>query len=432
MTHNPMPRHPDTEGTLAGATREMDGGPWRAVYGVAVVLVLGAFLFSLREIFHPVLLFALLVLLLWPFSPTRSHSLVLGSAGALTGIWLLKTTGSLLAPFFLALAIAYILRPLVRRLELGPITRTWAIVLLFLPLVGILTAVLLLGIPMLSRQVAGLIEALPGLLQSAVGWAERARADLLRQDLPFVDEDVLLARLRGLTPESVVAYIQARQAAIAQQVWEAVLGAGRGLGALLTLLGYLFLTPILGFYLLRDYERITAWLASLVPVGRRAAVTAFAVEYDRLLSRYLRGQLIAAATVGVLTGLGLWLLGFPYALLVGVVAGVFNVVPYLGLIVSLIPALIIALFTGSFLLSLGKIAVVFAVVQVLDGSVIGPKIVGESVGLHPVWVILALSVSGFFFGFVGLLVAIPLAVLVKLLLHLGLARYRTSTLYLGE
>lgn len=422
----------DPEGTLAGATREMDGGPWRAVYAVAVVLVLGAFLYSLREILHPVLLFGLLVLLLWPFSPTRSHSLVLGSAGALTGIWLLKTTGSLLAPFFLALAIAYILRPLVRRLERGPITRTWAIVLLFLPLVGLLAAVVLLGIPALSRQVAGFIERLPFFLQEAVGWAERARGELLRQDLPFVDEDALLDRLRGLTPETVVAYLQARQAAIASQVWEAVLGAGRGLGALLTVLGYLFLTPILGFYLLRDYERITAWLAGLVPLRRRPAVTAFALEYDRLLSRYLRGQLIAAATVGVLTGIGFWILGFPYALLLGVVAGVFNVVPYLGLIVSLVPALIIALFSGSFLLSLGKIALVFAVVQLLDGSVIGPKIVGESVGLHPVWVILALSVSGFFFGFVGLLLAIPLAVLVKLLLRLALDRYHASSLYLGE
>lgn len=417
---------------MEGATREMDGGPWRAVYAVAVVMVLGAFLYSLREILHPVLLFGLLAVLLWPFSPTRSHSLVVGVAGALTGIWLLQTTGSLLAPFFLALAIAYILRPLVRRLERGPITRTWAIVLLFLPLVGLLTLVILWGIPALSRQVAGLLERLPMLLQTTVEWVERTRRDLLRQDFPFVDEDALLLRLRGVTPETMMAYLQERQAEIARQVWAGVLGAGRGLGALLTILGYLFLTPILGFYLLRDYERITAWLASLVPVPRRPAVMAFAGEYDRLLSRYLRGQLIAAATVGVLTGLGFWLLGFPYALLLGVVAGVFNVVPYLGLIVSLIPALIIALFTGSFLLSLGKIALVFAVVQVLDSSVIGPKIVGESVGLHPVWVILALSVSGFFFGFVGLLLAIPLAVLVKLLLELGLRRYRASSLYRGE
>ena len=135
--------------------------------------------------------------------------------------------------------------------------------------------------------------------------------------------------------------------------------------------------------------------------------------------------------MGVLTGLGFWILGFPYALLLGVVAGVFNIVPYLGLVVSLVPALIIALFSGSVLLSLGKIALVFGVVQLLDSSVIGPRILGESVGLHPVWVILALAVSGFFFGFVGLLLAIPLAVLVKLLLAYGLERYRGSALYRG-
>ncbi len=136
--------------------------------------------------------------------------------------------------------------------------------------------------------------------------------------------------------------------------------------------------------------------------------------------------------VGVLAGLGFWLLNFPYALLLGVVAGVFNVVPYLGLIASLIPALLIALFSGAILLSLGKIALVFVVVQLLDGTVIGPRIVGESVGLHPVWVILALAVAGFFAGFVGLLMAIPLAVLVKLLLRMALARYESSQLFRGS
>jgi predicted PurR-regulated permease PerM len=159
---------------------------------------------------------------------------------------------------------------------------------------------------------------------------------------------------------------------------------------------------------------------------------AFTTEYDRLLASYMRGQLIAAAAVGVLTWLGFMLLGFPYALLLGVVAGVFNVVPYMGLVASLIPALIIAIFSNDILWSLGKIGIVFAVVQVLDSAVLGPKIVGESVGLHPVWVILALSVFGFFLGFLGLLIAVPLAVLIKLLVHHGMARYRSSALFRGE
>jgi predicted PurR-regulated permease PerM len=115
-----------------------------------------------------------------------------------------------------------------------------------------------------------------------------------------------------------------------------------------------------------------------------------------------------------------------------VVAGVFNMVPYLGLAVSLIPAIIIALFSGNVLVSLLKVVVVFVVVQALDGSVTGPKIVGGAIGLHPVWVILALALGGAFFGFVGLLIAMPAAIFLKLLLNRGLEHYRASGLYLGD
>jgi predicted PurR-regulated permease PerM len=135
--------------------------------------------------------------------------------------------------------------------------------------------------------------------------------------------------------------------------------------------------------------------------------------------------------VGVLTWLGLRLVQFPYSGLVGAVAGVFNLVPYLGLIVSIVPVIIIALLSGSVLISLVKAGAVFVVVQLIDSTVTGPRIVGGSVGLHPVWVMLALAVGGFFFGFVGLLLAMPAAVFVKLLLREGVARYRSSRVFQG-
>lgn len=403
----------------------------RTVYIVAIALVVGAFLFSVRDVLNPFVLLVLLVFLLAPYSGTRPHSMLVAAVAAITGIWLLKTTGFLLAPFFLSLVFAYILHPVVARMEGPRIPRSAAIAFLSVPLLLALALVILVGIPALSHQLARFIEAFPEILQTAVERADRWRLELARRDLPYLDEQEMLSRLREIRPEAVVEYLQARQEAIGEQIWRGIMGAGRGVTAILTIIGYIFLTPILSFYLLRDYDRIQAAGASLIPRDRRAVWLGFAREYDHLLSRYLRGQLIAAAAVGVLTGIGFWIVGFPYALLLGVVAGVFNVVPYLGLIVSLFPALIIALFSGSVLLSLGKIALVFGVVQLLDGSVIGPRIVGQSVGLHPVWVILALAVSGFFFGFVGLLLAIPLAVLVKLLITHGLARYRASSLYGG-
>ncbi|MBW3570483.1 MAG: AI-2E family transporter [Gemmatimonadetes bacterium] len=404
---------------------------WRTWHAVVVLGVLGLFLFSIRSILNPFILFLLLLFLVQPYS-TRFHQMLVATAALLTFVWLLDTTGFLLAPFVLALVLAYIQHPLVARMERRGLSRLAATVLLALPAIAIIGVVLFVGIPALSAQVAELIRGTPAFLQTVTLRLEQWQAQLQSRDLPWLDEQALVDRLRSIQPEVVMAWMQQRQEAIAQGVWTGLLGVGKGLGAVLSLLGYVFLTPILTFYLLRDWTGIQARLRELVPGPYRDRVVGFASEYDRLLARYLRGQVLAAAIVGVLTWLGFLIAGFPYALLLGAVAGVFNIIPYMGLVASLIPALVIALFSANPLVALLKIAIVFAVVQALDSSVIGPRVVGEAVGLHPVWVLLALAVTGYFFGFVGLLIAVPLAVLVKLLLGYALDRYRASTLFRGE
>jgi predicted PurR-regulated permease PerM len=250
-------------------------------------------------------------------------------------------------------------------------------------------------------------------------------------NLPFVDETRLMTQLALLDEARISAFLQERQSEIVQRGWSAVLGVGRGVTFALTLLGYVVLTPVLTTYLLRDFPAFKGRAVALMPEKKRASWTAFLLEYDRLISRFLRGQLLAASIVGLLTWLGLLIAGFPYSGLVGAVAAVFNVVPYLGLIVSVIPVLIIALLSGSFLAAIVKAGIVFAIVQAIDGSVTGPRIVGESVGLNPVLVILALAVGSFFFGFVGLLLAMPVAVLLKLLLRESVQRYRNSRVFRG-
>jgi predicted PurR-regulated permease PerM len=171
---------------------------------------------------------------------------------------------------------------------------------------------------------------------------------------------------------------------------------------------------------------------ALIPRDKRETWLPFLAEYNFLLSRYLRGQMLAALIAGVLTWLGLWALGFPYPALVGAVAGVFNLVPYLGLVVSAVPAILISLLSGNILGSLVKAGIVFGVVQTLDSSIVGPRIVGGSVGLHPVWVILALAVGSFFFGFVGLLLAMPAAVFIKLIARAAVERYKQSHVFEGD
>ncbi|MFP4624224.1 MAG: AI-2E family transporter [Gemmatimonadota bacterium] len=404
---------------------------WRLAHGIAVLLVFGIFLWELGDVLSPVPLFLALLVLMVPYAGSPFHRLLILTTGVLMGLWLLADLGTLVAPFVLAFVLAYILDPLVDRMVRLRLPRAVAILLLALPVLVAIGLLVFLGIPALARQVQSLIERAPELVERIVGWIDGLRAGIIRIDLPFVDERALAERLESLEPAAVTAFLQEQQRAIAAGAWEAVLGLGRGLGTVATVLGYVVLTPVLTFYLLRDWDGIVARMSGYIPRPRYEGWSRFSREYDRLLSRYLRGQLLAAAIVGVLTWIGLWIAGFPYSGLVGAVAGVFNIVPYLGLVVSLVPALIIAILSGSFLASVLKIVIVFGFVQFLDGNIIGPRIVGESVGLHPVWVMLAIALAGFFLGFVGLLLAIPAAILVKLLLEAGLERYRSSAMYLG-
>ena len=406
---------------------------WRALQAASVFLVLGFFFLSLWDqgLLSPFLLFWILVAVLLPFRGIRGQALFIAVMAVLTAFWLLHTTGFLLAPFVLALVLAYVLDPLVDRMTTRRLSRSLAIVLLTLPVLALLAVAVLFGIPALGTQAGQLIADTPDFLSNLAGWLDAAWVRLQRVDLPLIEEETLLERLRNVDSAAVVAFLEERQTVIWENLWTGILGLGRGVGSVVSILGYVVLTPVLTFYLLRDYDRIVERFGELLPRGSREGIVALAGEYDRLLSRYLRGQVTVALIIGGLTAVGLWILQFPHALLLAVLVAVFGVVPYLGLVLSLIPALFIALVSGSVVVSLAKIAVVYGVAQALEGTVISPRIVGESVGLHPVWVVLALVVGGFAFGFVGLLIGVPLAVGIKLLVVRGVERYQASELYKG-
>jgi len=189
---------------------------------------------------------------------------------------------------------------------------------------------------------------------------------------------------------------------------------------------------VLMFYLLRDWDRLVASVNDLLPRPNRGAVAGFFRDFDGLLGRYLRGQITVAIIMGSITAVLLWLWSFPYAVLIGSLVTVFSVVPYLGLVMSLLPAILVAVTSGDVTYALVKVGVVFGVVQGLEGTVVSPRIVGDSVGLHPVWILLAITAGGFLFGFVGLLLAVPAAACLKLLAIRGIARYRQSAAYLGH
>jgi predicted PurR-regulated permease PerM len=405
---------------------------WPIIYTVLVTLTAAAFLLSVRVVLSPVIVYLVLLLLISPWSGTRLHVLTVVAATFLVVIWLLKTLGTLLAPFILAFVLAYILDPVVDRLQRRGMRRSLAVATLAVPALAALVLLLVFGVPAIAQQVQALIEQLPAALQRGVDWLQNLRTRVLAGQIPLLRGEAFARALDSFSPERVAEFVNQQQALIGRRLWGAVLGVGKGVSIVLTILGYVVLTPVLTIYLLLDFNRLIERAGTLIPGDKRATWLPFIIEYDFLLSRYLRGQMLAALVVGLLTWIGLWALGFPYPALVGAVAGVFNLVPYLGLVVSAIPAILISLLSGNIVASLIKAGIVFGVVQALDGSIIGPRIVGESVGLHPVWVILALAVGSFFFGFVGLLLAMPAAVFIKLIVREAMKRYRGSAVYHGD
>lgn len=442
--------------------RASSDGSARLVGVGAGLLVLAALLWSLFDLLNPLLLWLALVGVLLPFRKTAPFLPLVVTTGVLAGFWLLSELGALLAPFVVAVVLAYILNPVVDRLartrllhrlgdrerkaredqagedEAGAgaptatpdpveprLPRTVAVGILAVPVAGGLAAAVIWGAPWAASELADLARRAPDALSRLALLLQGLEERLARLRVPGVEGSELAERLKALSADDVVAFLDERRDQLTAWLLSGALGVGRGVGAVLTVLGYLVLTPVVAFYLMRDWDRVLARVATLVPPGRQGLL-AFGTAYDQALASYLRGQVTVSLIVGSMTAAGLFLVGFPYALLLGLIVAIFNVVPYLGLVLSLLPALGIALASGDVGPALLKVGVVYTVAQTLESAVFSPRIVGDSTGLHPVFILLAIAVSGFFFGFVGLLLAVPVAVGLKLLGAEALTRWRAS------
>ncbi len=396
-----------------------------AVLGGLMYLLL---LVTLREILAPPLVLPLALLALWPLRDRPGVRPAMGIAVALTLVWGLKLYGGLLGPFLLALAVAYLLAPLVARLEQRRIGRGAAIGLVALPPILGLALLAALAGPQVWDQAVTLVSALPRFATTLMSFVASLRTRL--EGLPFLTA-AQRDWLHTLDAQQLATLLQENADGLLRALAEWGLAFGRRLGTLLGFLGYLVVTPVVAFYLLRDWRPLLGFLEDLIPPARRPALVAFIEEYDTSLGKFFRGQLIEATLVGLLTGVGLAVLGVPSALLIGVIAGICNLVPYIGIAISAIPALVVALTMDDPIGGLLRVGGVFLVVQFIDGSVTGPRIVGGSVGLHPVVTMLALAFGGAMLGFAGLLLAVPLAVLLRMLGSRLLARYRASAVYAG-
>ena len=389
-------------------------------------LLFGLLVMGVLDALTPPLVYALFVWAVWPLRARAEVRTALVVSTVLVGLWFLERFGAVIAPFVVAIGVAYLIAPLVELLAARRVPRGLAILAVVLPIGALGVAVAVISGPQLVDQAQAFVTRLPDFAHRAVEWAAGFGDRLAR--LPFLSAEQK-TWLDRLDADRLAAILQGYAQTLLQNIGGLGVGLLSHLGSILGFIAFLVVVPVVTFYLLYDWTKFTDAVKGLIPPARLPAVVDFVHEYDRALGRYIRGTLLEAALVGTVTTVLLLLLGVPGAFLLGVIAGAFNIIPYVGFTASIIPALISALTMDDPVAGLIRVVLTFAAVQLMDGHITGPKIVGTSVGLHPIWIMLAMALSGTFFGFMGLLLAIPLAVLVKMLLVRGVARYKASTVY---
>lgn len=323
--------------------------------------------------------------------------------------WVLYLLAPILTPFIAGALLAYIGDPLADRLERLSMPRTLAVVFVFLLTFLTLALLILLVVPLIQSQVSALLEALPGIVARVEEvWLPRLTRFIGAEGGEDIGFSAFIARYSDMAGS-----------------WGAsvLLSLSRSGGVLAAAVFSLFLVPIITFYMLRDWDVITARLTSLLPAESRTTIVGLARETDDVLGAFLRGQILVMIALGVIYSIGLSLVGVKFAVAIGVVSGLVSFVPYLGLVFGIGLASMTVLLEPNPLLPLGGVVATFVIAQLIEGSVLTPKLVGDRIGLHPVIVIFAVAAGGQLFGFFGILLALPAAAVLSVLARFAYKRY---------
>ena len=352
--------------------------------------------------------------------------------GALVALVLfLYVFSSILLPFVAGLIIAYLLDPIADRLERAGLSRLGAALVIIILFSLIFILALILFLPVLAHQLSAFIESLPGLvtrLQSLVAEEGGALGGKLTSGL--LEKLGLHDRLSSADIQKSLGDVVGQGAqyllAFVKSLWS-------GGQALVSLFSLLVITPVVVFYILVDWDRMVATIDGWVPVGQRDTVRGLAGEIDRAIAGFLRGQSLVCLFLGLWYGIGLSLIGLNFGFLIGICAGVLSFIPYVGSLTALVLAAVISIVQGwpSWLLFFLAMGVV-GTGQFLEGNVLTPRLVGASVGLHPVWLMFSLFAFGSLFGFTGLILAVPVSAMIGVLCRFALRRYLESPLYNGR
>ncbi len=325
--------------------------------------------------------------------------------------------GPVLAPFLTSMILAYLGDPLADWLESKGMNRTLAVCVVFAVVLLVFIVALLIVVPGLIHQIGVVIHLLPNLGK----WLQSTLVPWLSQ---YIDINPEHFNLKELSAQMGAEWQQSK--GILKHLSIAIGGSTKAMAGVLA---NAFLIPVVTFYLLRDWDRMIHNIGLLIPRNLAPTVTVLAKECDEVLGAFMKGQLMVMLLLGMTYGLGLWFVGLDFALLVGLIAGLASIVPYMGFIVGIGIALVMAFFQFDSFWQIGAVVGVFTVGQALEGMVFTPLLVGDRIGLHPVAVIFAIMAGGQLFGFAGILLALPVAAVIMVLLVHLYGNYKGSHLY---
>ncbi|WP_422123317.1 AI-2E family transporter [Planococcus sp. X10-3] len=308
-------------------------------------------------------------------------------------------------PVTLAMILYYLLRPVLRLLERFRIKRIWGILIIFLGVIGLITLVTFLILPFLREQLQMLIAEFPEYFNQLLMDVDAfLRSSFLGGYYTGSNFDI--DQLMETLPENVAGILQDTVASI-------ISGVTGFLSTITSFVLSIVIVPFILFYLLKDGEKLPEYILKLLPPRLRHDTREVFGEADKQLSAYIQGQLIVAFLIGVMVYIGFLIIGMEYALLLGVLAMFTSVVPYIGPAIAITPAVIIALVTSPFMLV--KLAIVWTVVQVVEGNVISPQVMGKTLYIHPVTIIFVLLTAGSLFGVAGVILGIPVYAILRVL-----------------
>ncbi len=346
--------------------------------------------------------------------PARDQVKYWGIATAVFAL-VLWYLGDVLLPFVLGGAVAYFLDPVADRLERAGLSRAAATAVITLAAILIFVILVLLVLPTLIQQAVSLFNTVPDLFNDLRSFLTGRFPDLM-------DENSTLYQSLASVGET----IKSRGGELLNTVLSSAM-------SIINMVALLVIVPVVAFYLLYDWDNMVARVDELLPRDHAPMIRSVAADIDKTLASFIRGMGTVSLILGTYYAVALMLVGLQFGLVVGFVAGALTFIPYVGAFVGGLLAIGLALFQfwGDWV-SIGLVAGIFVLGQVAEGNILTPKLVGSSVGLHPVWLILALSVFGALFGFIGMLVAVPVAAAIGVIARFLIEEYKDSRLYRGH